>query len=210
MWYAPEFNKVFSTHSEIRRFYVGGDDVPFICFPQNMPKDLEFCGIFPLRSETPEVEPGQVAVPVVVDLVDDFWTQLWTVRDMTPEEVADVVAAVELLRDEKRAEIDQSRAAANASTFPHGGKQIACDALSRSDIDGVANHIALFGGFPEGWPGGWKATDKSMLPLTDVDAFRAMYASMTAEGTSNFNHSQNLKAQLALAKTPKEIAAIQW
>lgn len=117
---------------------------------------------------------------------------------------------IDALRKVKNAEIDHWRAVANASTFPHGGKQIACDALSRSDIDGVANHIALFGDFPEGWPGGWKATDKTMLPLADVDAFRAMYASMTAEGTSNFNHSQNLKAELALAKTQDEIAAIQW
>jgi len=110
----------------------------------------------------------------------------------------------------KNAEIDHWRAQANASTFPYGGKLIACDALSRSDIDGVANHIALCGGFPDGFPGGWKATDKTMLPLPNVDAFRAMYASMTAQGTENFNHSQDLKAQLAAAGTPEAIAAIQW
>lgn len=114
------------------------------------------------------------------------------------------------LRIAKNADIDRWRAEANASTFPHQGKLIACDALSRSDIDGVANHIALFGAFPEGFPGGWKATDKTMLPLPDVDAFRAMYASMTAQGAENFNHSQALKAQLATASTPEEIAAIHW
>jgi len=74
----------------------------------------------------------------------------------------------------------------------------------------VANHIAFCGGFPDGFPGSWKATDKTMLPLADVDAFRAMYASMTAQGTENFNHSQELKAQLAAASTPDAIAAIQW
>lgn len=131
-------------------------------------------------------------------------------RDMTEEEIAQCAPNIEVLRDERNVDIDRWRAEANASTFPHEGKQIACDALSRSDIDGVANHIALFGDFPEGWPGGWKATDKTMLPLTDVDAFRAMYSSMTAEGTSNFNHSQELKARLAVASTPEEIAAIQW
>jgi len=134
--------------------------------------------------------------------------------DLTPEEIGEFEAgclvSTDVLRAAQNAAIDEWRAAANASTFPHGGKQIACDALSRSDIDGVANHIALFGDFPDGWPGGWKATDKTMLPLADVDAFRAMYASMTAQGTENFNHSQDLKAQLATASTPEEIAAIAW
>ena len=114
------------------------------------------------------------------------------------------------LKARKNDEIDRWRADANASTFPHGGKLIACDALSRSDIDGVANHIALFGTFPVGFPGGWKATDKTMLPLADADAFRAMYASMAAQGSSNFARSQELKEQLATAVTREEIEAIQW
>jgi hypothetical protein len=117
---------------------------------------------------------------------------------------------IEALRASRNAAINSWRAAANLSTFPHAGKQIACDELSRSDIDGVANHIALFGQFPAGFPGGWKATDNTMIPLSNVDAFRSMYASMTAQGTENFNHSQELKAQLAAASTPDEIAAIQW
>jgi len=132
------------------------------------------------------------------------------VRDETPEEGAVRAPNIALLRAEKNADIDAWRAVANASTFPHAGKQIACDALSRSDLDGVAHHIALFDGFPEGFPGGWKATDKTMLPLVDIDAFRSMYASMTAQGAENFNHSQELKALLAAANTPEEIAAIQW
>ena len=114
------------------------------------------------------------------------------------------------LKAAKNDDINTWRAAANQSTFPHCGKLVACDALSRSDIDGVANHIALFGVFPEGFPGAWKATDNTMIPLADVDAFRSMYASMTAQGTENFNHAQALKAQLAAASTPEDVAAIQW
>jgi hypothetical protein len=110
----------------------------------------------------------------------------------------------------KNDQINTWRAAANLSTFPHAGKQIACDTLSRSDIDGVANHIALFGQFPVGFPGAWKAVDNTLILLADVDAFRAMYASMTAQGTENFNHSQSLKAALAMATTPEEVAAIEW
>jgi hypothetical protein len=136
-----------------------------------------------------------------------------TVRDMTPEEIA-ILAPVEpdiaTLKASKNEEINAWRAAANASTFPHAGKHVACDTLSRSDIDGVANNILLFGVFPDGFPGAWKATDNTMIPMPDVDAFRVMYASMTAQGAENFNHAQELKVQLAAASTLEEIAAIQW
>jgi hypothetical protein len=114
------------------------------------------------------------------------------------------------LKAAKNDEINAWRALANMSTFPHAGKQIACDALSRSDIDGVANNISLSGGFPAGFPMAWKATDNTFIELADVDAFKDMYASMTAQGTENFNHAQALKAQLAAASTPEEIAAIVW
>lgn len=126
------------------------------------------------------------------------------------EPVQPVVADLEQLRATKREAVNAWRAAANLSTFPHAGKLIACDALSRSDIDGVANNIALRGTFPDGFPGGWKATDNTMIPLADVDAFKAMYDSMTAQGTENFNHAQELKVRLAAASTPEEIAAIEW
>lgn len=126
--------------------------------------------------------------------------------ELVPAPAVDLAA----LKAAKNEQINGWRADANLSSFPHAGKRIACDALSRSDIDGVANNIALFGVFPEGFPGGWKATDNTMIELADVDAFRAMFASMTAQGTENFNHAQALKVQLAAASTPEEIAAIEW
>jgi hypothetical protein len=136
------------------------------------------------------------------------------VRDATEEESAEIQArsvdAMDSIKASKNEEINAWRAAANLSTFPHAGKLIACDSLSRSDLDGVANAIALSGSFPTGFPGAWKATDNSMIPLADLDAFRALYASMTAQGTANFNHAQALKTQLASASTPEEVAAIVW
>jgi len=117
---------------------------------------------------------------------------------------------LEELRAAKNLEINAWRASANLSTFPYAGKLFSCDAVSRSDIDGVANHIGLFGTFPEGFPGAWRAVDNTMFPLPDVDAFRALFAGMAAQGTENFNYSQRLKEQLALAEAPEAIAAIQW
>lgn len=208
MYYRPLTNEVFTLHGEVRT--VLWESASIILDSIITDDCLADVGVYPLIYEKPAVEPGQVAEPLTIELIDEAWTQLWDVRDATPEEKIEHVARLESARNQRRADIDRWRAEANASTFPHGDKQIACDALSRSDLDGVAHHIALFGKFPEGFPGGWKATDKTMLPLADVEAFRAMYASMTAQGTENFNHSQELKAQLAAASTPEEIATIQW
>jgi hypothetical protein len=124
--------------------------------------------------------------------------------------VVQPVSNLDALKAAKNDQINAWRAEANLSTFPHAGKRIACDALSRSDIDGVANNIALAGGFPAGFPMAWKATDNTFIQLADVDAFKDMYASMTAQGTENFTHAQALKAQLAAAGTPEEVAAITW
>jgi hypothetical protein len=74
----------------------------------------------------------------------------------------------------------------------------------------VANSIALTGAFPAGFPGAWKATDNSYVMLPDTDAFKAMHASMTAQGTANFIHAQTLKTALAAATTEEQVSAIVW
>lgn len=110
----------------------------------------------------------------------------------------------------KNAEINAARLAANQTTFTHGGKLVACDPLSRSDIDAVAIHVARKGAFPAGFPGGWKAVDNTIIPLPDLVAWDAFYASMTAQGTANFNRAQHLKTQLTNATTRAQIEAIVW
>jgi hypothetical protein len=114
------------------------------------------------------------------------------------------------LKAAKNAEINQARATANTSTFTHDGKAFGCDALSRSDIDGVNGYVALYGALPPAFPGAWKAADNSYYPIADVAAWKAFYASMVAIGTANFVHAQELKAQLAAATTPAAVAAIVW
>lgn len=114
------------------------------------------------------------------------------------------------LKATKNAAIDRWRAEANATVFPYGGKEIAVDDLSWKDILSTAGQIALFGTFPADWPGGWKATDKTYVSMPTIDEFKTMFSAMTARGTQNFNHSQDLKARLAAASTPEEIAVIAW
>ncbi|MEW6647177.1 MAG: DUF4376 domain-containing protein [Pseudomonadota bacterium] len=96
----------------------------------------------------------------------------------------------------KNAEINAWRQTANLGSFAHGGKTVSCDALSRSDIDGVNGYVALYGAMPPDFPGAWKAVDNTYLLIADVAAWKAFYAAMVAQGAANFAHSQTLKAQL--------------
>lgn len=127
--------------------------------------------------------------------------------ELTPEQLAAQLAAAKIA---KNLQINAWRMAANQTSFTHDGKTIACDGLSRSDIDAVAGSISLTDSFPPGFPGAWKAIDNSYLQLPDVAAFKAMYASMTQQGTANFAHSQALKAALAQATTVEQVNAITW
>jgi hypothetical protein len=117
---------------------------------------------------------------------------------------------VDQLKAAKNAEINVERAAANTSSFDHGGKTFSCDQLSRSDIDGVNGYVALYGALPPGFPGAWKAVDNTYLPIADVDAWKVFYTAMVAKGAANFAHAQELKAHLAAATTPEAVAAIIW
>lgn len=129
----------------------------------------------------------------------DWQSKAW----LDPRTLADLKRA-------KALEINQARERANFTTFPHAGKLIVCDTLSRSDIDGTNGYVALHGALPPGWPGGWKALDNSYTPIADVAGWKAFYDSMYLQGQANFAQSQQLKSQLADASTPEQIALITW
>jgi hypothetical protein len=108
----------------------------------------------------------------------------------------------------KNSAINQARAAANSSTFPFQGKQIAVDQLSRSDIDATHGAILMLQALPPGWPGAWKATDNTFIAIPNVATWAQFYGAMVATGTANFNHSQVLKAQMDAATTIAEVEAV--
>lgn len=114
----------------------------------------------------------------------------------------------------KNEQINGWRLAANRDCFIFAGKEIACDELSRSDIDGVNGMVAITGALSPGFPMAWKAKDNSYVPIADVAAWKTFYAALVAKGTANFAHAQALKAQLAaITDGPNAVAqveAIQW
>lgn len=140
----------------------------------------------------------------------DNWVHLKL--NLETNELEDYTPPVDLdaLKAAKNTEINAARLAANYTTFPYMGKLIACDALSRSDIDGANGTITLLGALPSGWIGGWKATDNTVVPITTLDNWKAFYEAMFAQGNANFAKAQQLKANLANATTPEAVAAIVW
>ena len=126
------------------------------------------------------------------------------------EELPEESKTIEELKQLKNAQINKWRAEANLSFFPYEDKLIATDRLARSDIDGVASYVALFNALPPNFPGAWKTIDNSYVLIPDVGAFKALVAAMVTQGNTNFLKSQQLKEQIASAKTEAEITAIQW
>jgi hypothetical protein len=96
MYYRPETQQLFNNHSEIRTAFVSGDAI--VMFPDIITDDdLAARGVFPLEYAEPTIEPAQIAIPVEPQLVDGAWTQMWDVRDATPDELAARAAAVKAL-----------------------------------------------------------------------------------------------------------------
>ena len=117
---------------------------------------------------------------------------------------------VQELKAEKNAAINTERLRANQSHFIFGGKQIAVDPLSRSDIDATHGAVLMLGAMPGGWPGAWKAVDNTYVMIPDIATWTAFYAAMVTQGTTNFIYSQSLKTTLAAATTLAEVDAITW
>ena len=53
-------------------------------------------------------------------------------------------------------------------------------------------------------------SDNIYIMLPDTDAFKAVYSPITLQGTTNFGHSQDLKASVALATTVEQVNSIVW
>jgi hypothetical protein len=155
-----------------------------------------------------------------------MWTVLVPIAGLSDEDTAllqapnspfiggvkavDQSAELPAFKARKNAEINGARLVANRLTFTFAGKEISCDELSRGDIDGVNGIVALTGALPPGFPGAWKATDNSYVPIPNVTTWIQLYGAMVSKGTANFAHSQSLKAQLEAATTNEEVEAIQW
>lgn len=119
-------------------------------------------------------------------------------------------ASLAELKVRKNEEINAARLAVNRSTFTYQGKLIACDELSRSDIDAINGIVAVTQSLPPNWVGGWKAVDNTYVVISTVLQWINFYGAMVAQGSSNFAHAQQLKATLLAAQDAAAVAQIKW
>ncbi len=154
------------------------------------------------------------SIPAPLDFVPNalIWEAGWSIgnQELVDTFNLDKANRLQQVKTNKRQEINESRLQANFSTFLHNGKVIACDQLSRSDIDGVNGYVGINGTLPPDFPGAWKAKDDSYLPIASVDAWKAFYLSMYNTGLGHFMKSQQLKAQVDACTTVEEVEVIKW
>ena len=188
---------------------------PNTCFPVSLTNEiLESFSIFPITKTTPVYnEILETSIEQTPELIYGVWTQKWliTPKYSTQEEIDQAIANhLNHLKMMKNEEINEARLASNGGTFIHLGYEISCDALSRSDIEATNGIIILNNALPPNWVGFWKTANNQYIPILTVEEWKAFYTSMFNRGSSNFIYAQQLKAQVAAAKTIEELAAIQW
>lgn len=161
-----------------------------------------------------QVSAGDTA-PVIdaletIEAAEPINPREWRVVDGALQPYTPPPPTLDQVKAAKNAEINAARLSANRGTFTFQGKEIACDELSRSDIDGANGIITLTGALPAGWPGGWKTVDNDYVAIPTVAVWTQFYAAMVAQGTANFTKAQTLKAQVAAATTAAEVEAVTW
>lgn len=99
---------------------------------------------------------------------------------------------------------------ANLTNFTYSAKSYSADQSAQNNLNAIANYASLFSALPSGFPGGWVALDKSILPIPDVATFKLLYSAMVAQGAANFVKMQNLLGQIAASTTASQAQAVVW
>lgn len=105
MYYKPDTNERFSTHSDIRRAF------PNVSLPEIIAdNDLSDLGVFPLNAVDSGATYRQNAFEGTPEYRDDGWWQTWAVTEASAEEIAERTdnqwTAVRAERNKKLADCD--------------------------------------------------------------------------------------------------------
>lgn len=89
MYFRPETEQIFQTHSEIRIAF------PDTSFPALLTDEIiQDFGVFPITQVTPEYDPiTQEVTELLPELVDDVWVQQWEVHELDPAQVDENLVA---------------------------------------------------------------------------------------------------------------------
>lgn len=140
--------------------------------------------------------------------VDGHWMRTYYA---VPKTLAEIDTAIISARKTAEASVNEARLVANASYFMHKNYRIRSDRVSMDDLFGTNAEIQNNGGeLPADWIGFWKTDDNTLLPITTVEDWRALFSAMYAQGMQNFKHAAYLKQVIANAPTIEAIRAVHW
>lgn len=130
--------------------------------------------VFPVTaSSPPDTAPDDIAEEAEPALVEGVWTQQWTLRDRTSDELGAAKAAKWAEAKARRdAEIDQGCAVPGVGTFD-------TDPLSRSNINGAVTGALIAQAIAQPFSINWKLQDNSIVELNGTGMIAAGVAVLT-------------------------------
>jgi hypothetical protein len=133
----------------------------------------------------------------------------YTKFDPATKRMVEAPNALELAKTDRAALVNEWRREYSFGFFEFQGKEISCDQLSRSDIDGINGYVALNNALPPGWAGQWKCRDNTFIAIPDAATWRELYEAMVNQGQAAFVRAQQLKAQIQACTSLEEVLSIE-
>lgn len=167
------------------------------------PETLAEFGVFAVdETPPPNITVGQVAEEENPVLVDGVWTQQWSVRSRTSQELADAKAvAWEEIKRHRDAAIDAGCTVPGIGTFD-------TDLVSRSNINGAATGALIASGAGQPFEASWKLQDNE-IALLDGSKMIAVGLAVLTRTSACHAHAQQLGIAVEAAKTFADLEKIE-
>ncbi len=176
-------------------------DNPQVSFPKNIPDStLAEYNVFPVvLTDRPDGEVVEEATPA---LVNGKWTQQWTVRSMTAEELA-------AYKQQARESINAIRDQKETEGFEYNGKMFDSDERSADRILVAANAAtaSIFAQAP--FSVTWRTKDNSDMVL-DANGMLALNGALASLGVALHDQARGYKASIDAAQNKAAVDAVVW
>ncbi|MFA7667194.1 MAG: hypothetical protein WCY32_13865 [Burkholderiaceae bacterium] len=168
----------------------------------------EFGRVEVAPSDTPPVAVEQVAEEVEPALIEGAWTQQWTVRDKTSEELAEAKQA-------KRQAVTQKLASIFAGGFTPAIGPLAGKTLQTRDMEDRTNWLTSQAAYSAAVAAGQGSEEGAVFRTAANETIATTYQNglltllaMAAWGKAIMGHSWSLKDEIEAAQSFADLAAI--
>lgn len=166
-------------------------------FPKN-----KIPGLYPVTEVPKPTDPLKVVIDYKIDFVGNKYTEVWTTRNKTADELANDLASAKVKQITYL--YKEFKLAKNAD-INYAGHDFQADDTS---IGYIHDMLATY---PVSTPNDfyWVASDNTKVAFTRTDLVSLANA-IGARGWSNFKHLQDLKEQVRTSNTIASVEAILW